>query len=179
MSWVEGEWESLESGRKEDESAWRVEGKVWRAQRSLREGRLRMGRVGEVQRSPKIPCMVHFQRRTGTKMGAGHRTTTPAVIGHRSGCWYPQAAGHWSLVIGWVGANSDFWCLILFFFNFFFLHRKILLRSYTRGFCKFSLIAGSARKHSIVITVLEIQVYLLSHSIHLWVASQVENSCSM
>jgi len=61
-------------------SRWRVgvlgvwEGAVRRARRSLGEGRRRMGKVGGVERSPQIPCMVHFRPRMGAKTGAGHRS---------------------------------------------------------------------------------------------------------
>ena len=59
-------------GRKTSQlGAW--EGAVRRARRSLGEGRRRMGKVGGVERSPQIPCMVHFRPRTGAKTGAGHR----------------------------------------------------------------------------------------------------------
>jgi len=36
------------------------------------EGRWRVGRLGGVQRSPEVPCMVCFRHRTGAKTGAGH-----------------------------------------------------------------------------------------------------------
>ena len=51
-------------------------GNVRRARRSLGEDRRRMGRVGGVERSPEIPCIVHFRPRTGTKTGAGQQHTT-------------------------------------------------------------------------------------------------------
>jgi len=35
------------------------------------EGCWRVGRLGGAQRSPEVPCMVHFWHQTGTKTGAG------------------------------------------------------------------------------------------------------------
>jgi len=52
---------------------------VRRARRRLGEDRWRMGRVGGVERSPEIPCIVHFRPRTGAKMGAGHRSCLLSV----------------------------------------------------------------------------------------------------
>jgi len=37
------------------------------------EGRWRVGRLGEAQRSPEVPCMVCFRHQTGAKTGAGHQ----------------------------------------------------------------------------------------------------------
>ena len=51
-------------------------GDIRRAWRSFREDRQRMGRVGGVERSPEIPCMVHFRPWMGAKTGAGQREVT-------------------------------------------------------------------------------------------------------
>jgi len=50
----------------------------------FREGYMGVGRLGGAQRSPEVPCMVHFWHRTGAKTGAGQCVTHHTVVDSRA-----------------------------------------------------------------------------------------------